>query len=64
MLDDINVYLLLSVLHVIFSRALDEGLCGLPSFQVNNGPVVWGQDRMDVVADMLCGWQDLPQSKL
>ncbi|XP_065645080.1 uncharacterized protein LOC100199445 isoform X2 [Hydra vulgaris] len=37
-------------------RALDEGVCGLPTYQVNGGPVVFGQDRSNVVADMLLGW--------
>eukprot|EP00731_Ephydatia_muelleri_P032388 Em0023g895a len=46
-------------------RAITAGLCGVPSFQVNHGPVVWGQDRMHVVADMLCGWEcTLPSAKL
>ena len=38
-------------------RAVDEGICGVPTFQVNGGEMVWGQDKMNVVADMLCGWQ-------
>lgn len=41
----------------LFNRAVEEGLCGVPSFQVNGGEVVWGQDKLNVVADMLCGWQ-------
>lgn len=52
-------------LHASTQRAITAGLCGVPSFQVNNGPVVWGQDRMHVVADMLCGWEyTFPSSKL
>ena len=39
-------------------RAEDEGVCGVPSFRVNGGPVIWGQDKLNVVADMLCGWSD------
>ena len=39
------------------SRAVQVGVCGVPSFQVNDGPVVWGQDKLDVVADMISGWQ-------
>ena len=32
-------------------------MIGVPSFQVNGSPyVIWGQDRMNVVADLLCGW--------
>lgn len=42
---------------IICCRALDEGLCGVPSFTVNNSEVVWGQDKLNVVADMLCGWE-------
>lgn len=39
-------------------RAFAAGLCGLPSYQVNNGSVIWGQDRLNIVADLLCGWED------
>lgn len=39
-------------------RAVEEGVCGVPSFSVDGGPVVWGQDKLNVVADMLCGWKD------
>jgi len=39
-------------------RAVEVGLCGVPTFRVNQGPLVWGQDKLNVVADMLCGWQD------
>ncbi|XP_048588563.1 uncharacterized protein LOC5511679 [Nematostella vectensis] len=42
-------------------RAIAAGACGVPSYQVNDGPVLWGQDRLNIVADMLCGWQDQPQ---
>ncbi|XP_057300975.1 uncharacterized protein LOC130635615 isoform X2 [Hydractinia symbiolongicarpus] len=38
-------------------RGLDAGICGVPSFQINDGPVVFGQDRMNVLADMLLGWK-------
>ena len=38
--------------------AVEEGVCGVPSFSVDGGPVVWGQDKLNVVADMLCGWKD------
>ncbi|XP_065911506.1 uncharacterized protein [Dysidea avara] len=37
-------------------RAIDVGVCGVPSFQVNDGMLVWGQDRLNVVADMLCSY--------
>lgn len=39
-------------------RAVAAGLCGVPSYQVNNGSVVWGQDRLNIIADMLCGLED------
>eukprot|EP00127_Corallochytrium_limacisporum_P001726 Clim_evm63s77 gene=Clim_evmTU63s77 len=38
-------------------RAINGGVCGVPSYQVNDGDVIWGQDRMDVVQDLICGWQ-------
>jgi len=38
------------------TRAITAGVCGAPSFQINGGDVIWGQDRLDVVADILCGW--------
>ena len=34
-------------------RALNAGCCGVPSFQVDNGPVIWGQDRWDVILEEL-----------
>jgi len=42
------------------NRALAEGVCGVPSFQIDGGDVIWGQDRMDVVSDLLCGWKCPP----
>lgn len=37
-------------------RAEEAGLCGVPSFQVNDSSeIVWGQDRLNVVADYICG---------
>ncbi len=36
---------------------MEEGLCGVPSFQVNGGEIVWGQDKLNVIADQLCGWK-------
>ena len=39
-------------------RAFAAGLCGVPSYQVNDGSVLWGQDRLNIVADLLCGWKD------
>jgi len=48
------------------TRANTVGCCGVPSFQVNHGEVLWGQDRMDVVLDLLCGWDSStpPRSKM
>lgn len=37
-------------------RGIEAGICGAPSFQVNGGPVIFGQDRLGLVADLLCGW--------
>jgi 2-hydroxychromene-2-carboxylate isomerase len=39
-------------------RAVAAGVCGVPSFQVDGGAVIWGQDRFNVVEDLLCGWRD------
>ncbi len=39
-------------------RAVAAGVCGVPSFQVDGGAVIWGQDRYNVVEDLLCGWRD------
>jgi len=38
-------------------EAIKSGVCGVPSFQVNGGDIIWGQDRLDIVADLLCGWK-------
>eukprot|EP00118_Oscarella_pearsei_P012456 m.92105 g.92105 ORF g.92105 m.92105 type:complete len:433 (+) comp36712_c0_seq26:1978-3276(+) len=47
-----------------FARAVAAGVIGVPSFQVNRSPnVIWGQDRLNVVADLLCGWK-LPEAVL
>ncbi|XP_068686388.1 uncharacterized protein [Montipora foliosa] len=45
-------------LHKNTDRAFAAGLCGVPSYQVNDGSVLWGQDRLNIVADLLCGWED------
>lgn len=40
----------------LICRALDLGVCGVPTFQVNgSSEIVWGQDRLNVVADQICG---------
>jgi len=38
------------------TRAINQGVCGVPSFQVDGGDVIWGQDRLDILMDLLCGW--------
>jgi 2-hydroxychromene-2-carboxylate isomerase len=43
--------------------AVQKGMCGVPTFEVD-GHIVFGQDRMGVVEDLLCGWQPQPNSKL
>lgn len=50
-------------------RAVDAGACGVPSFQVDGGALIWGQDRLNVVEDLVNGWVDptaeaLPAAKL
>ena len=46
----------------VLCRAVDAGVCGVPSFLVNgSSEVVWGQDRFNVIADYMCG---LPHAKL
>ena len=38
-------------------RAKEEGLFGVPTFQINDKELVWGQDKLNLVEDMLCGWR-------
>ncbi|RKP08997.1 thioredoxin-like protein [Thamnocephalis sphaerospora] len=40
-----------------YSEAISLGIFGAPTFQVNNGHIIFGQDRLDVVQDMLAGWR-------
>lgn len=35
--------------------AVASGICGFPTFQIGQD-LVWGQDRLDVAADLLFGW--------
>lgn len=37
-------------------RAIAAGVCGVPTFQVDDGPLFWGQDRLDHVEAALRGW--------
>ncbi|KAL2919297.1 hypothetical protein HK105_200940 [Polyrhizophydium stewartii] len=47
-----------SRLHANTQRAVALGCCGVPTFQVDGGPLLWGQDHLDVVVDELHGWVD------
>ena len=38
------------------SQAVDRGVCGAPSMDVN-GYLFWGQDRLDFVEKVLDGWE-------
>lgn len=40
-------------------RAVANGAFGVPTFQVDGGNIVWGQDRLNVVEDLICGWPDV-----
>ncbi|CAG8495879.1 3223_t:CDS:2 [Paraglomus occultum] len=39
-----------------YELAIESGVCGVPAFQVDQGELVWGNDRIDVVQDLLSGW--------
>ena len=45
-------------MYTVNYRAIRIGAFGVPSYQVNDGAVIWGQDRLNIVADLICGWQD------
>ena len=38
------------------ARAAGLGVCGVPTFQVDDGPLFWGQDRLSMVERALQGW--------
>lgn len=38
-------------------RAKEEGVFGVPTFQINGRDLVWGQDKLNIVEDLLCGWR-------
>eukprot|EP01102_Stenamoeba_stenopodia_P016752 TRINITY_DN5885_c0_g1_i2.p1 TRINITY_DN5885_c0_g1~~TRINITY_DN5885_c0_g1_i2.p1 ORF type:complete len:441 (+),score=66.43 TRINITY_DN5885_c0_g1_i2:45-1325(+) len=38
------------------TRAVKVGVCGVPSYQVNHGDVIWGQDHYETIQDLLAGW--------
>ncbi|MCO5556578.1 hypothetical protein L7F22_010128 [Adiantum nelumboides] len=49
-------------LRELTSEVLNLGACGAPTFLVLDSEgkrvaLLWGQDRLNVVADMLCGWR-------
>lgn len=47
-----------SALKANTARAVQLGVCGVPSFQVNHtGSIIWGQDRLDVLQDVIAGWR-------
>lgn len=39
--------------------AIKMGLCGVPSYVLNNDPetIVFGQDRFEILIDLLRGWR-------
>eukprot|EP00897_Mesotaenium_endlicherianum_P007807 jgi/Mesen1/7054/ME000369S06378 len=44
------------------ATAVELGICGAPTFRVLDPEgchvaLVWGQDRLNVVLDLLCGWR-------
>ena len=43
------------------AEAIQLGCCGVPSFQINENVLVWGQDRFDQVTWALNGW--VPQNE-
>jgi 2-hydroxychromene-2-carboxylate isomerase len=38
-------------------RAIELGCFGVPSFVVDNDRLIFGQDRLNLLADILCGWR-------
>lgn len=64
LLEEANTKPIKDILFKNTERAEREGACGVPSFQVNHGPMIWGQDRLNVVADMICGWNSSTPNKL
>jgi 2-hydroxychromene-2-carboxylate isomerase len=39
------------------AAAVAAGVCGVPSFHVDHQHLVWGQDRLPLVSELLAGWQ-------
>ena len=44
-----------SILRENGERAKKNGVVGVPSFQVDDGDCVWGQDKLDIVESLLSG---------
>ena len=43
-------------------HAAKIGCCGAPSYEIEGGYLLWGQDKLDMVKDLVCGWNP-PESK-
>lgn len=39
------------------SRARDVGACGVPTYRLGDGVLIWGQDRLDLLGRCLSGWR-------
>jgi 2-hydroxychromene-2-carboxylate isomerase len=46
------------------AEAVRLGLFGVPTYQVDDGELWWGQDKLNIVMDMLNGWKAHRPSKL
>jgi len=46
-----------SILHALTDDARSAGIFGVPSFVLPDSRMVWGQDRLDMLARMVSGWQ-------
>ena len=58
-----------SVLKNNTDAAIAAGLCGVPTYEAvdvsGNRTLLWGQDRLNVLADIVHGWVDAaPKAKL
>ena len=42
------------------ARAIEQGVCGAPSFRINETTLFWGQDRLAMVEAACSGW--VPQN--
>jgi 2-hydroxychromene-2-carboxylate isomerase len=39
------------------SAARDAGACGVPTYRLDDGMLIWGQDRLDLLGRCLAGWR-------